>query len=390
MRGGGHSVAGASLVQGGVVIDMRGLNAVLVDERARTATIGGGAIWGEVDKVTQPYGLAVTGGRVSTTGVVGLTLGGGSGWLERKFGLAVDNLVSVELITADGRDVTASGTENPELFWALHGGGGNFGIVTALTLRLHPVPEFSVALLLWPGERGREVAGVSRDLFEGAPDEVGGGMIYVTGPPEEFVPEHLVNKLCFAALVTYLGSEADLRARIGALLDLKPEGELIAELPYADFQCALDDPPGFRNYWSAEYLHELPDEALNRFCDGADLMVMPSPSQHALIPWGGAVARNAGNDAMNDRSATWVVHPLGLWEDPADDERARHWARDLGAKMRPWTSGALYLNFIGDEGVDRVIAGFGRENYERLSRVKAVYDPENVFNRWHNVLPATD
>lgn len=321
---------------------------------------------------------------------MGLTLGGGSGWLERKFGLAVDNLVSVELITADGRDVTASGTENPELFWALHGGGGNFGIVTALTLRLHPVPEFSVALLLWPGERGREVAGVSRDLFEGAPDEVGGGMIYVTGPPEEFVPAHLVNKLCFAALVTYLGSEADLRARIGALLDLKPEGELIAELPYADFQCALDDPPGFRNYWSAEYLHELPDEALDRFCDGADLMVTPSPSQHALIPWGGAVARNAGNDAMNDRSATWVVHPLGLWEDPADDERARHWARDLGAKMRPWTSGALYLNFIGDEGVDRVIAGFGRENYERLSRVKAVYDPENVFNRWHNVLPATD
>ncbi|MQA61182.1 MAG: FAD-binding protein [Actinophytocola sp.] len=390
VRGGGHSVAGASLVDGGVVIDLRGLNSVVVDPQARTATVGGGTVWGELDKATQPHGLAVTGGRVSTTGVAGLTLGGGSGWLERAFGLAADNLLSVDLITADGREVTANATENPDLFWALHGGGGNFGIATSLTFRLHPLPAFAMALLLWPAEKGREVAGRYRDLIELAPDEIGGGLLYLTGPPEEFVPEHMVDQLCCGVLVTCVGTEAELLRQISGLLELRPEGQVITEIPYAELQCMLDDPPGFRNYWSAEYLDELPDEALDRFCETASLMVVPSPSQHALLPWGGAVARNAGTDAMGKRDARWVVHPLGLWADPADDDKARHWARTIAEQMRPWTTGGLYLNFVGDEGLERVIAGYGQVNYDRLSRVKAAFDPDNVFNRWHNVLPATD
>lgn len=390
VRGGGHSVAGASVVDGGIVIDLRGLNDVAIDPVARMATVGGGTVWGELDKAAQEHGLGTTGGRVSTTGVAGLTLGGGSGWVERKFGLACDNLLAVDLILADGREITASETDNPELFWALHGGGGNFGIAVSLTFRLHAIEAFSIALLLWPGEQGRQVAGVYRDFMAGSPDEIGGGLLYLTGPPEEFVPAELQGSLCCGVLVTDVGDEADLRSRIGPLLALEPAGQVITEIPYAELQCMLDDPPGYRNYWSAEYLNELPDEALDRFCDAAQEMVVPSPSQHALLPWGGAVARNAGSDAMANRDVAWVVHPLGLWEDPADDQQARAWARRLADDLRPWTTGALYLNFIGDEGADRVIAGYGEENYRRLGRVKAAFDPDNVFHRWHNVLPAVD
>ncbi|PXY27253.1 FAD-binding oxidoreductase [Prauserella muralis] len=387
VRSGGHSVAGSCLTDGGLVIDTRPMSEVTVDPALSIARVGGGASWGDFDRATQPFGLATTGGRVSTTGVAGLTLGGGSGWIERKFGLSCDNLLSVELVTADGREVTASEEENPELFWALHGGGGNFGVATALTFRLHRLPEFSMALLLWPADEGRAVAGVYRDLLAGAPDEAGGGLLYLTGPPEEFVPEQLVGRLCCGVLVTYVGGEAALREFIAPLLATGPRGQVVTDIGYADLQCMLDDPPGYRNYWSDENLRALPDEALDRFCERAADMVVPSPSQHALLPWGGAVARGADWPGF-DRRTTWAVHPLGLWEDPADDDRAIAWARNLRADMRPWAAGDVYLNFIGDEGTDRVIAGYGEQNYGRLARVKAEFDPDNVFHRWHNVLPA--
>jgi len=387
VRSGGHSVAGASLVDGGLVIDMRRLNSVTVDPELGTARVGGGAVWADVDRATQVHGLATTGGRVSTTGVAGLTLGGGSGWIERKFGLACDNLISVDMITADGRELTANEQENQELFWALHGGGGNFGVATGFTFRLHPVTDFSIALLLWPGEAGHGVARTYRDLMEGAPEEVGGGVIYITGPPEEFVPAHLVGQLCCATLVTYLGNEAELRELIAPLLAMAPDGQLITDIGYADLQSMLDDPPGFRNYWTAEHLRELPDEAVDLFCDRAGDMVVPSPSQHVLFPLGGAISRSEGWPGF-DRSVPWAVHPLGLWSDPADDERAKAWARNMRADVAPWATGDVYLNFIGDEGDDRVLAGYGQENYRRLSALKAELDPDNVFNRWHNVRPA--
>jgi len=388
VRSGGHSVAGKSLTDGGIVIDLRNMNAVEVDPVARTARVAGGATWSHVDRAGEPHGLATTGGRVSTTGVAGLTLGGGSGWLERKFGLACDNLLSVELVTADGRTVTASEDENPELFWALHGGGGNFGIATSFTFRLHSLPAITAALLLWPPESGREVLGRYRDFSESAPDEAGGGVIYLTGPPEEFVPEHLQGSLAAAVLVTYVGGEAEARELIAPLLELSPDGELILELPYAELQCMIDDPPGYRNYWSAEYVNELPDEALDAFDSRAADMVVPSPSQHAFIPWGGAVARNAGEWPVADRDAAYVVHPFGVWDDPADDERGIAWARAVCADMRPWATGGVYLNFVGDEGEDRVVAGYGgRAIYDRLAAVKAEFDPENVFHLNHNVRP---
>jgi FAD/FMN-containing dehydrogenase len=388
VRGGGHSVAGKALTDGGLVIDLRRMNAVSVDPEARTAIVAGGATMSHLDRATGLHGLATTGGRVSTTGVGGFTLGGGSGWLDRKFGLACDNLLSVELVTADGSIVRASDDENPELFWALHGGGGNFGVATSFTFRLHELSSVTAALLLWQPEAGPDVLRTYRDFMESAPDEIGGGVLYLTGPAEEFVPAYLVGKPALAVLVIYAGPAAEAREAAAPMLALGHEGELIAEMPYAELQCMLDDPPGYRNYWSAEYLDALPDEAIDLFCARANDMIVPSPSQHVLFPQGGAVERGPADYPVPWRHAPWVVHPFGLWQDPADDERGRRWAHNIRADLKPWSSGAVYLNFIGDEGEERVVAGFGQENYLRLAKVKAQYDPENVFRLNHNIKPA--
>jgi len=388
VRGGGHGVAGRALTEGGLVIDLRHMHAVTVDPGARTATVAGGATMSHLDRATQPFDLATTGGRVSTTGVGGFTLGGGGGWLDRKFGLACDNLLSVELVTADGRVLRASFDEKPELFWALHGGGGNFGVATSFTFRLHELPSVTAVLLLWPPEAGPDVMRAYRDFMESAPDEIGGGLIYLTGPAEPFVPTRLVGKLALAVLVVYAGPEARARKLAAPMLALGHAGEMIAEMPYADFQCMLDDPPGYRNYWSAEYLDSLPDQAVDRFCARAGDMIVPSASQHVLFPQGGAVDRPPADYPVPWRHAPWVAHPFGLWEDPADDARGRQWAHDIRADLKPWSSGAVYLNFIGDEGEDRVVAGFGRDNYARLARIKREYDPENLFRLNHNIKPA--
>ncbi|WP_328402263.1 FAD-binding oxidoreductase [Streptomyces sp. NBC_00390] len=387
VRGGGHSVAGLATTDGGLVVDLRRMHSVVVDPVARTARIGGGATMSHLDRATQPFDLATTGGRASTTGVGGFTLGGGSGWLERKFGLACDNLDAVDLVTAEGAEVHADDDEHPELFWALHGGGGNFGVATSITLKLHPLPAMSVALLLFPAQRGDEVLPVYREVLESAPDEVGGGFIYLTGPPEEFVPEHLVGKAAACVLVTYTGTLPELREAVAPLLALGHDAELITELPYADLQCMIDDPPGLRNYWSAEYLARLPEEAMQVFCARAESMIVPSNSQHILFPMGGALERGDSAYPVPWRTASWVSHPFGIWDSPADDERGRKWVRDAREDVVPWSIGLVYLNFIGLEGPERIVAGFGAENYRRLEAVKAQYDPDNVFRLNHNIKP---
>ncbi|MGQ0849636.1 MAG: FAD-binding oxidoreductase [Actinomycetota bacterium] len=387
VRGGGHGVAGMALTDGGIVVDLRHLNAVTVDPDDGTATAGGGSTMRDLDRATERYGLATTGGRVSTTGLGGFVLGGGGGWMDRKFGLACDNLVSVDVVTANGEVVRASESENSDLFWALHGGGGNFGVATSITLRLYPLPIASAALLLWDPEVGPNVVRAYRDFIEDAPDEIGGGLIYLTGPVEEFVPELLVGKLTCAAFITYAGPKPEALEVMAPMMELDPAGKLIFEGAYADLNSMLDDPPGYRNYWSAEYLDALPDVAVDLFCQRAPDMIVPSPSQHVLFPQGGAVARGPSDYPLPWRSAPWIIHPFGLWSDPAEDGRARQWAHDLRADLRPWASGAVYLNFIGDEGRDRVVAGFGSDNYERLVTVKRKYDPDNVFHRNHNIVP---
>jgi FAD/FMN-containing dehydrogenase len=389
VRAGGHSVAGVSLNDGGIVIDVRSMNDVEVDPGARTVRVGAGATWGEFDRATQEHGLATTGGRVSTTGVAGLTLGGGSGWLERSFGLTCDSLLSVDLVTADGRQVTASEDEHPDLFWALHGGGGNFGIATSFVFRLHPVgPLVTAGLMMWPGDAAAEVARLYRDLAHGAPDALGSGLVFLTGPPEDFVPAHLQGTSVVGMAALWAGDVHEGAAAVQPFRDLSPEVDLVGPMPYADFQCMIDDPPGFHNYWSADYHDSFPDEALDVFTKYG--LGRPSPlSQQLLIPWGGAVARVAEEATpMTRRSTPWISHPFAVWEDPADTDENIEWARSFRRDIAHYASGGVYLNFIGDEGEDRVRAAFGEEKYRRLAAIKGEWDPTNVFQGNQNIKPA--
>lgn len=389
VRGGGHSVAGNGLVEGGLVIDLRNMNSVNVDSAAPVATVGGGATMSQLDRGTQAHGLVTTGGRVSTTGVGGFVLGGGGGWLDRKFGLACDNLVSAEVVLANGDVATASASEHPDLFWGLHGGGGNFGVVTSMRLKLYPLTTVWGGLLFWAAEDAPRVLRAYRDFLEGGvPDEVGGGMAFITGPEADFVPADLVGKQAIITIVFYAGSETDGRKAFAPMLALGHAGELLVATPYADFNSMFDDPPGFRNYWSAEYLSSFPDAAVDAFCTGAGNMIVPSPSQHVLFIGGGQAGREAADWPLPWRTAPWCFHPFGLWSDAADDERARSWVRTGRALLKPWATGAAYLNFMGDEGEDRTVAGLGRDNYARLARIKAQYDPDNVFHINHNIRPA--
>ncbi|MFE9354015.1 FAD-binding protein [Streptomyces olivaceoviridis] len=387
VRGGGHGVAGTALGDGALVVDLRRMHRVTVDPAAEAVRVEGGATMSHLDRATQPYGLATTGGRVSTTGVGGFVLGGGTGWLDRAFGLAVDNLIAVELVTADAERVHASPDENPELFWALHGGGGNFGVATALTLRLHELPEFSIVLLLFLPDVGPDVLRTFREIFRTGPDEVGGAALYLTGPPARFTPPELVGTPLCAALLTYAGGEDELRKLAEPLLALPHEVELAGDMPYADVQCMLDQPAGLRNHWSAECLTGLPDEAVDVFCARADGMPVPSPTQHLLFPQGGAVAAGPHEYPVPYRDAPWAAHPLAIWPDPAGDERAIGWVRDVRAGLRRWSTGAVNLNFIGNEGPERVRAGLGAGNTLRLAKVKRRYDPDNVFRFNHNIRP---
>ncbi|HEY4278483.1 MAG TPA: FAD-binding oxidoreductase [Conexibacter sp.] len=390
VRSGGHSVAGMSTVEDGLVIDVRGLTGVEVDPDTGVARCGAGVTWAQFDAATQAHGLATTGGRVSTTGVSGLTLGGGSGWLERKHGLTCDSLRAVELVTAGGDHIRASRTEHPELFWALHGGGGNFGVATAFEFDLHPLgPTVLAGLMLWPGDRGRAVVERMREQIEGgAPDELGVAAVYITGPPEPFVPPELHGTLCIGLAFLWAGEyQADGEELAQDFRELRPAVDLVGPMPYTEFQSLIDDPPGLRNYWTADYLGGLPNAAVDAFVDGSELMPVPSASQSILMPWGGAVAR-AGDTPMAHREAPWVTHPFALWDDDSGDVDQIGWARAISGEMKRFSNGGVYLNFIGNEGRDRVRAAFGGA-YERLARVKGAYDPHNFFQLNANIEPAT-
>jgi FAD/FMN-containing dehydrogenase len=390
VRSGGHSVAGMSTVEDGLVIDVRGMKGTTVDPDAAIARCGAGETWADFDQATQQHGLATTGGRVSTTGVAGLTLGGGSGWLERKHGLTCDNLVAVELVTAGGDHVRASADEHPDLFWALHGGGGNFGVATAFEFALHPLgPTVLAGIMLWPGREGRKIVERMRSVMADAPDELAMAVVHLTGPPEPFVPEHLQGALCSALAFMWAGrSMEDGEQYAQRFRALRPEVDLVGPMPYTQFQSMIDDPPGLRNYWTADYLSELSDPAVDVYVDRSGQMPVPSACQSILFPWGGAVGRVSDRDTpMAQRDAAWVAHPFVLWERAEDDERHLAWGRGTSADLKPFTTGGTYLNFIGDEGQSRVRAAFG-PNYDRLARVKAAYDPDNVFSRNQNIEPA--
>ncbi|MDQ0819308.1 FAD/FMN-containing dehydrogenase [Arthrobacter sp. V4I6] len=390
VRAGGHSVAGMSLNDGGLVVDVRPMKSVRVDPEARTATVGTGLTCGEFDRATQEHGLALTGGRVSTTGLAGFTLGGGSGWLERAFGFACDDLISVDLVTAAGEEVTASARENPELFWALHGGGGNFGVATSFTFGLHRLgPKVHAGLLMWPGDAAAEVSRAYRELALAAPNEESATLIYGIAPPESFVPPNMVGKMAVFVVYLYAGDAAEGAEHARAYRALGPAVDLVEDTGYADFQCSLDDPPGKYNYWSADYHDELSDAALDVIIDSAGSLPGPS-SQQMIARWGGAVGGPAAAATpLLNRSASWVSHPFGLGDTPEGGQEAKAWVKRFRRDIAPYATGGVWLNFIGDEGQARIRAAYGDENYQRLARVKREFDPGNTFRGNQNILPAT-
>jgi pimeloyl-ACP methyl ester carboxylesterase/FAD/FMN-containing dehydrogenase len=380
VRAGGHSVAGLSLCDDGVVLDVRGMADIEVDPERRVARIGGGAVWADADRATQVHGLATTGGRVSTTGVAGLTLGGGSGWLERKHGLACDNLVAAELVTWDGRIVRASDDDNPELLWALRGGGGSFGVVTALELELHPVgPIVWGGLAFFAADRAHDVLRTFRDMMNGAPDELSLACAFMTAPEEDPVPAELRGRPVVAILGMWAGDLADGGRALAPIRALGPDVDLFGPTEYADLQCSLDDPPGYRNYWTAENVVDLPDAAITTLVRRA-AELPAGPSALFIVAWGGAVRRVGPEQSpLGGREAGFIVHPLMLWDDPTDDERCRTLGRAFRRDMEPWSTGAAYPNFLGNEGIARMQTAFGAST-ERLSALKAEWDPHGVFH----------
>jgi FAD/FMN-containing dehydrogenase len=393
VHGGGHAVTGSAMCDAGICVDLRGMQNVTVDTDQRVAIAEGGATWGQFDAATQEHGLAVTGGRVSTTGLAGLALGSGSGWLERKYGFVCDNLIEVEVVTADGRIVRAADDENPDLFWGLRGGGGNFGIVTKFHLRVHPLgPIVLGGMLLHPAAAAAELLPFYREFMRNAPDEVGSGLAFITAPPEEFVPEPVRGQPVIGIVCCYAGPIEDGEVALKPLRDFGPGLDLVQPMPYVAVQQLLDPaaPKGMQNYWTADFYDELPDEAVDILVERGTKPVSPL-TQIIMVPGGGAIAR-VDEEAMafGQRHAAWNIHYLSMWPDPADTEKNIAYTRDFAGAMKPWSSGRAYLNFLGDEGAARIEAAFGPEKFARLQALKDVWDPQNLFRINQNIPPSAN
>lgn len=390
--GGGHSINGAAVIDDGLVIDLRELRSVQVDPKARTVDVGGGCTWGELDAATQEHGLAVTGGRVPSTGVGGLALGSGSGWLERFLGYTCDNLLEAEVVVADGRIVRAAADENPDLFWALRGGGGNFGVVTRFRFALHQVgPMIYGGMVLYPPDAAADVLRHYRDYMATAPDEVGGAVAFICAPPVDGVPREAWGQPVVGVIISYAGDPVVGAEVVGPLVGFgAPLLSQVGPIPYLGVQRLIEagNPHGMQNYWTADFLFGLPDEAIEGFVAVATAPVSPM-TQITVIPGGGAVARVPdGDTAFAQRQAAFNVHYLSMWPDPADNEKNIDYTRRLAATLKPWATGRVYLNFIGDEGQERVDHSFPAGVLERLREVKRRWDPDNMFRNNHNIKPA--
>jgi FAD/FMN-containing dehydrogenase len=391
VRGGGHGVPGYAVCEGGVMIDLKPMGGVMVDSAARTARAQGGATWGTFDRETQVFGLATTGGRITTTGVGGLTLGSGSGWLERKFGWTGDNLISAQLVTASGDVVRASEKDDPELFWGLRGGGGNFGAVTEFEFRLHPVgPIVMGGMLVYQRERAKEILRIYRDFIEQAPDEVGGGAALITAPPEEFVPEALRGQPAIGIVFIYVGPVEDGEEVARQLREATdPVIDMVQPMPYVALQQMLDagNPRGVREYFKVDWVNEMPDDAIDMIVEHAEKLPAPF-GQLILSPQRGAMSRSNGDMALNTPDAPWAYFCLSMWMDPAEDDQNRDWARSFAKAMKPYEVGTPYPNFIAaDEGSARLKASYGPEKYERLLALKRQWDPDNLFRLNQNIDP---
>lgn len=386
VRGGGHNVSGNAVCQGGLMIDLSPMRRVEVDVDARTAGVEGGATWGDFDSAAQEFGLATTGGFISTTGVAGLTLGGGIGWLMGSYGLACDNLLSVELVTADGQRVRASQNENPELFWGLKGGGGNFGVATEFEFRVHPVgPSLLAGMLVHPLDQAREALNHFRQFIRTAPNALGALGALVTRPDAGPV----------LALVPVYNGPLDAGERVVQPLRTvgPPVDDTLAPMRYIDIQTMFDGgaPAGRRYYFKSSVLERLTEDAVDVLVDC--YAKCPSSMSKVFVECFGGAMSNVDREqtAFTHRDSPFNLLIIAAWEDPAADEENVGWARETWQAIQPYASEGVYMNYLGqsvDEGAERLQAAYGVDNFSRLARLKAQYDPDNLFHMNQNIPPA--
>ncbi len=380
VRAGGHNAAGSALCDDGLVIDLTAMRDVSVDPVARLARAQGGATWADFDQATGAHGLATTGGAISTTGIAGLTLGGGLGWLMRSYGMACDNVRSVEIVTADGQVRRASATEHPDLYWAVRGGGGNFGVVTEFEYQLHPVTTVLSGMLVHPAARAKEALQFLREFHQTAPDELTIFTGMMTSP--DGMP-------IVAFIVCYNGPIEDGERALAPLRAFGPPvADLVQPMPYVQHQASLDEgfPAGMQVYWRSDFIRQLDDDAIDTLVEHYSQITSPL-SALLLEQFGGAVKR-VGKDetAFVHRDADFNLAIISRWTDPTEADRHIAWARGVHNAIKPYTSGT-YVNYLGEEGEDRVRAAYGADVYDKLVAVKTEYDPTNLFRSNQNIKP---
>ncbi len=390
IRGGGHSAPGFGTWDDALVIDFVNRTGIRVDPEAGTARAEAGATWADFNHATHAFGLATTGGIVGSTGIAGLTLGGGIGYLARKHGLSCDNLISADVVTADGRFLTASETRNEDLFWALRGGGGNFGVVTSLEYKLHPVDMVHAAIIIYGMEHADTVARFYRDYMETAPEEFGAFVGFHQGPPVPFLPEEWHGKPVCVVIGMWTGDPGEGTARWQPFLDVAPvAGSLVGPMPYPALNSAFDPllPKGMQAYWKADFLSELNDGAIAAHLEYGSKVPSVQTSVH-VYPIDGAVQRVGQTDtAFVNRAVKFSPVIACMWNDPADNEANIDWVRSYAAALRPHSSPGGYIGFMDGDDQGRISENYG-VNYERLQTIKGKYDPGNLFHVNQNIKPA--
>jgi FAD/FMN-containing dehydrogenase len=390
IRGGSHNGPGLSMVDDGLVIDLSGMKSVRVDPVARTARVEGGAVWGDVDHATHAFGLATPSGFISSTGVGGLTLGGGIGYLARAHGLTIDNLLAVDMVLADGSVVTASADDHPDLFWAVRGGGGNFGVVTSFLYQLHPISTVYGGPMMWPLEQAADLLRFWRDFILTAPENINGWFGFAAVPPGPPFPEELHGKTVCVIVWCYTGELDKAEEVFKPIRGFgTPVVDFAGPIPWPALQSMFDAlfPAGMQWYWKADFFTELSDKAIDLHTKyGTQLPTMFS-TMH-LYPINGAAHRPAtGDTAFSFRDASFAEVIVGVDPDPANNERMIQWAKDYWMALHPYSAGGGYINMMMDEGEENVRNAY-RDNYARLALIKAKYDPENLFSVNQNIKPA--
>ncbi len=390
IRGGGHNGAGLGVCDHGLVIDLSPMKEVKADPTVRTVRAEAGCTQADLNNAAQSFGMAVPAGIISTTGIAGLTLGGGTGYLTRKYGLALDNLLEADVVLADGNLVKASDKENPDLFWALRGGGGNFGIVTSFLFRGCPVDQVFAGPMLWELEHARELLEWYREVSPRLPEELYGFFAFLKVPPGPPFPEELHRKTMCGIVWAYCGALDNAQEAFRPIRGFRaPKFELTGPMPYTALQSMFDAiyPSGDQWYWRGDFVAQIPDEAIEEHLKFADQLPTLKSTMH-LYPVDGAVSRVGRNEtAFSYRDAKWSMVIVGVDPDPANAEKITSWTKDYWAALHPYSLGGAYVNFMMDEGLDRIKATY-RDNYDRLVEVKRKYDPENFFRINQNINPA--